>query len=310
MLGSPDRELALPASPAPHGVLANLRRALALEFPQITADKSALAFGIPSLDAALGGGLATGALHEIAAAREAEIPAATGFALILAARNRGPVVWIAEDMALAENGAPYGAGLEDLGLAPERLIAVRAAKSRDVLWAMEEALAGAGGPGGPGGPGAVIGEIRTGIDFLATRRLSFAAGRGRALALLLRSAPANEPSAAATRFLVGAAPSRPPSGAIPMACGPGPPRFCVRLTRNRRGPLGAWMLEFDRVEQRCNAPADREPVAETALDRPRQALTLPPNSGVPGFGNHESVDIGNIRCRPRGRVAAEGGGVG
>ncbi len=284
MLGSPDRELALPASPAPHGVLANLRRALALEFPQITADKSALAFGIPSLDAALGGGLATGALHEIAAAREAEIPAATGFALILAARNRGPVVWIAEDMALAENGAPYGAGLEDLGLAPERLIAVRAAKSRDVLWAMEEALAGAGGPG----PGAVIGEIRTGIDFLATRRLSFAAGRGRALALLLRSTPANEPSAAATRFLVGAAPSRPSSGAIPMACGPGPPRFCVRLTRNRRGPLGAWMLEFDRVEQRCNAPADREPVAETALDRPRRALTLP----------------------WRGRVAAEGGGVG
>ncbi len=226
MLGSPDRELALPASPAPHGVLANLRRALALEFPQITADKSALAFGIPSLDAALGGGLATGALHEIAAAREAEIPAATGFALILAARNRGPVVWIAEDMALAENGAPYGAGLEDLGLAPERLIAVRAAKSRDVLWAMEEALAGAAG-----GPGAVIGEIRTGIDFLATRRLSFAAGRGRALALLLRSAPANEPSAAATRFLVGAAPSRPPSGAIPMACGPGPPRFSAAVLR-------------------------------------------------------------------------------
>ena len=270
MLGSPDRELALPASPAPHGVLANLRRALALEFPQITADKSALAFGIPSLDAALGGGLATGALHEIAAAREAEIPAATGFALILAARNRGPVVWIAEDMALAENGAPYGAGLEDLGLAPERLIAVRAAKSRDVLWAMEEALAGAGGPGGPG---AVIGEIRTGIDFLATRRLSFAAGRGRALALLLRSTPANEPSAAATRFLVGAAPSGLRSGATPMAFGPGPPRFCARLVRNRRGPLGAWMLEYDRVEQRFNAPADREPVAETALDRPRQAAS-------------------------------------
>src|SRR5229473_7817851 len=156
MLGSPDRELALPASPAPHGVLANLRRAMALEFPQITADKSALAFGIPSLDAALGGGLATGALHEIAAAREAEIPAATGFALILAARHRGPLVWIVEDMALAENGVPYGAGLEDLGLAPERLIAVAATKSRDVLWAMEEALAGAG----PGGPGAVIGEIR------------------------------------------------------------------------------------------------------------------------------------------------------
>jgi protein ImuA len=265
MLGSPDREFAPPALPAPHGVLANLRRALASEFPQTTAD-CALGFGIPSLDAALGGGLATGALHEIAADREAEIPAATGFALILAARNRGPLVWIAEDMALAENGAPYGPGLEDLSLAPERLIAVKAAKARDVLWAMEEALAGAAG-----GPAAIIGEIRGGIDFLATRRLSLAASRGRALALLLRSAPATDASAAATRFLVGAAPSRPLSGAIPMALGPGPPRFCVRLVRNRRGSLGAWMLEFDRVEQRFNAPADREPVAETALDRPRRA---------------------------------------
>jgi len=262
MIGSPDREL---SPPAPHGVLANLRRALAGEFLQ-DAGNSALAFGIPALDAALGGGLARSALHEIAAAREAEIPAATGFALILAARHRGSLVWIAEDMALAENGAPYGPGLEDLGLAPERLIAVAAAKSRDVLWAMEEALASAAGLGG----GAVIGEIRGGIDFLATRRLSLAASRGCALALLVRSTPANEPSAAATRFLVGAAPSRPLAGAIPMASGPGPPRFCVRLTRNRRGALGAWMLEFDRVEQRF-APADREPVAETALDRPRQA---------------------------------------
>jgi protein ImuA len=249
-------------------VLANLRRALTPEFPQITAGQGVLAFGIPSLDAALGGGLATGALHEVAAAREAEIPAATGFALILAARNQGPLVWIAEDMALAENGAPYGPGLENLGLAPERLIAVKAAKSRDVLWAMEEALAGAAG-----GSGAVLGEIRGGVDLTATRRLALAAGRGRALALLLRSAPANDASAAATRLLVGAAPSRPLSGATPMAFGPGPPRFCVRLVRNRRGPLGAWMLEFDRVQQRFNAPADREPVAETALDRPRQAAS-------------------------------------
>jgi protein ImuA len=267
MIGLADRNDGLRAS---HGnSLAGLRHALALEFPQTAAGQGALAFGIPSLDAALGGGLATGALHEIAAAREAESPAATGFALILAARHRGPLVWIAEDMALAENGVPYGAGLENLGLAPERLIAVAAAKSRDVLWAMEEALASA--VGGPGGPGAVLGEIRGGIDFLATRRLSLAAGRGRALAVLLRSTPATEPSAAATRFLVGTAPSRPLSGAIPMACGPGPPRFCVRLVRNRRGPLGAWMLEFDRVEQRFNAPADRESLAEAARDRPRQA---------------------------------------
>jgi len=261
MIGLPDREFALPASHA--NVVAGLRKTLAREFPQPAGNRG-LPLGIPSLDAALGGGLATGALHEIAAVREAEILAATGFALILAARHRGPVVWVAEDMALAENGAPYGPGLEDLGLAPERLIAVKAAKSRDVLWAMEEALASAAGT--------LIGEIRGGIDVTATRRLSLAAGRGRGLALLLRSTPGAEASAAATRFLVGAARSgrSGASATAPMALGPGPPRFCVRLVRNRRGPLGEWMLEFDRVEQRF-APANREPVAQTARDRPRQA---------------------------------------
>src|SRR5262245_39721418 len=68
---------------------------------------AALAFGIPLIDRALGGGLSSGALHEIAAAREPEIAVATGFALALAARSNrsgsakgsasagGSVLWIA-----------------------------------------------------------------------------------------------------------------------------------------------------------------------------------------------------------------------
>src|SRR5438270_10400028 len=80
--GLPDRDDGQHAS---HGsVLAGLRQALARGFHQ-HAGTGAIALGIPSLDAALGGGLARSALHEIAAAREAEIPAASGFALILAA---------------------------------------------------------------------------------------------------------------------------------------------------------------------------------------------------------------------------------
>jgi len=127
MIAMPDR---ISLSPQ-HGGVARLRRRLgALEEAQ-NPGKSLLPFGIPSLDAALGGGLVTGALHEIAAARETEIPAATGFTLALAARTEGPLVWIAEDMAIWESGAPYGPGLFALGLAPERLIAVAAAKSRD-----------------------------------------------------------------------------------------------------------------------------------------------------------------------------------
>ncbi len=119
-----------------------------------------LALGNPAIDGALGGGLGCGALHEIAAVREADVAAASGFALALAvcraARRGGPignswdarndarvpstVLWIAEDLLLAENGALYGPGLEAIGIAPERLITVAAVRGRDVLWAMEEAL--------------------------------------------------------------------------------------------------------------------------------------------------------------------------
>src|SRR5215470_7496051 len=100
-------------------------------------------FGIPAIDAILGGGLGGSALHEIAAAHETETVAATAFALALAARRNGSisagrsVLWIAEDLSLAESAAPYGPGLDAIGIAPERLISVAAAHSRDVLWAME-----------------------------------------------------------------------------------------------------------------------------------------------------------------------------
>jgi protein ImuA len=211
----------------------------------------AIALGIPPIDAALGGGLGTGALHEIAAARETEIAAASGFALALAACRRreargvapdagagAAAVWIAEDLSLAENGAPYGPGLDEAGIAPERLITVTAPRARDVLWAMEEALRCRA-------VGVVIGEVRArGVDVVATRRLSLAAAAGNTLALLLRTAPDEEPSAAATRWIVGAAPSS------PSPHGVGPPCLAARLVRNRRGHLGAWSVEWNSVEQR------------------------------------------------------------
>jgi protein ImuA len=233
-----------------------------------------LALGIPLIDATLGGGLSCGALHEIAAARESEIAAATGFALALtiAARNDGAdlhssrgIVWIAEDLSLAENGAPYGPGLDEAGSAPERLVTVAAAHGRDVLWAMEEALRCRA-------VGVVIGELRArGIDQVATRRLSLAAAAGDTLGLILRTAPDDEPSAAATRWIIGAAPSSPLAGVGDERFhGIGPSRLAARLVRNRRGHLGAWIVEWNSVEQRFELATHSEPVAGAAFDRPHQ----------------------------------------
>lgn len=208
------------------------------------------------------GAVALAALNEIAAARESDIAAATGFVLPLCAWAAGgrATVWIAEDMALAENGAPYGPGLDAFGLLPERLIRIAVANAREVPWAMEEALRGRG-------VGAVIGELRGGgIGLTASRRLSLAAGRDGATAFLLRASPSLEPLAAVTRWVISAAPSTHGFG---QNYGPGPPRLSVRLARNRRGNGGSWLLEWNSDGQRFDiAAADRQPVAEAACDRP------------------------------------------
>jgi protein ImuA len=228
-------------------------------------DCRAIPFGIAPIDQSLGGGLARAALHEVAASGESALSAAAQFALGLACRVQEPraVVWIAEEMGLIESGAPYGPGLDDLGLLPERLVTVAAAKPRDVLWTMEEALRCRA-------VGTVIGEIRGDrLDLVASRRLSLAAGQRDVCAFLLRSAPGTDASAATTRWIVTGARSR------ATATGPGPPRLFVQLTRSRRGPVGSWLVEWNRVERRFDlAPSVSQPVADAVGNRPHRAAAL------------------------------------
>ncbi len=207
-------------------------------------------------------------------------------------------------MALNESGAPYGPGLEACGLAPERLLTVAATHSRDLLWAMEEALRCRA-------VAAVIGEVRHGeIDMVALRRLSLAAAQSGALALLLRASPPQDASTAATRWVVGAAPSasvipgRPPkpegrrrtnpeSRAATESLAPGfrargltpasrndeeeiggerNPCFAARLARNRRGPLGSWILQWSDDDGRFLLATPAQPVAAPAADRPHRKV--------------------------------------
>ena len=280
-------------------MIEQLRQSLrALERPAgIDSDPGALPLGVAAIDAALGVGFARGALHEISAAGEAHLAAAAGFAIGIAAlpfspsprlrgegrgegafrqtQNRGQapsparlrcasagdlspqagrgknIVWIAEDMALTESGAPYGPGLEAFGLAPEHLLTVAAARTRDLLWAMEEVLRCRA-------VFAVIGELRAGeIDMVAVRRLSLAAAESGALALLLRAAPPRDASTAATRWVVAAAPNA---------------SLAARLTRNRRGPLGSWTLQWSDDDERFVLATHAQPVAAPVADRPHRKV--------------------------------------
>ena len=215
-------------------------------------DPGSQPLGIEAVDDALGGGLSRGALHEISAAGEAHLAAATGFALAVSSRAaQKSTVWIAEEMALAESGAPYGPGLDGFGLPPERLLTVAAARTRDLLWAMEEALRCRA-------VHTAIGELRHGeIDNVAVRRLSLAAAESGALALLLRASPPDDASTAATRWIVSATPND---------------SFAMQLTRNRRGPLGAWTLQWSDDNERFVLAAAAQPVAAAAADRPHRKI--------------------------------------
>jgi protein ImuA len=233
------------ASAAPRGTLRHLRQALA------TLDKDKgfslvgeelLTLGLPAVDAALGGGLACAALHELAPAAPAQFGTAAGFALALAALHTAggrSALLVQTDFTALEAGAPYGSGLDCFGLPMERLIVLRVPRPVDALWACEEALKSRG-------VAVVIAELPEAgeaADFTATRRLTLAARAGGGLGLLLRHRPLPIATAATTRWQVAAAPSTPDRFG-----GLGRTAFDLSLNRNRRGGCGRFIVHWDHHE--------------------------------------------------------------
>jgi len=225
------------------------------------AEEGSLRFGVPALDDALQGGLARGALHELAPASELQLGSAFGFGLAiaaLAAADGRQVLCIQTDYAAHEAGTLYGLGLDCLGLSMERLLILHVAHPRDALWGFEEALKCPA-------LAAVLAELPeagTAADLTATRRLALAAQAGGGLGLLLRHRPYPLPSAALTRWQVAAALSAPDRFG-----GLGGLSFDLSLQRNRRGRCGRWITGWNHDERTFVPQALSLGVAETARDR-------------------------------------------
>jgi protein ImuA len=232
------------------------------------AQEGSLRLGVPVLDDALQGGLACGALHELAPASELQLGAAFGFGLAiaaLAAAGGRQVLCIATDYAALEAGTPYGLGLDGFGLSMEGLMILRVAHPRDALWGFEEALKCPA-------LAAVLAELPeagTAADLTATRRLSLAAQAGGGLGLLLRHRLSLLPSAAMTRWQVAPALSTPDRFG-----GLGGTSFDLTLQRNRRGRCGRWITGWNHDERTFVPQALSLGVAETARDRPDRAQLL------------------------------------
>jgi protein ImuA len=252
------------ASVARSDALCHLRQAVADLDPSSAAsfgeEAGLLALGLTEIDTALQGGLARGALHELAPGPSQQSGVVTGFALALAALatvEGRSVLWIQTDFGALEMGVPYGPGVDLFGLPLRHLLILRVSRPLDLLWAFEEALKSYS-------LAAVLAELPeagAAADLTATRRLALAARAGGGLGLLLRHRPLPLPTAAMTRWQVAAAVSQPDAYG-----GLGRTAFDLSLSKNRRGHGGRWIVCWNHDERIFVPQAVSVGVVETAGD--------------------------------------------
>ncbi|MEQ9643028.1 MAG: hypothetical protein RIM84_23610 [Alphaproteobacteria bacterium] len=230
---------------ARRGVVARLQRQVARLERAAPARAGRFCLAVDAVDEALGDGLASAALHEVVGASDG---VGTGFAAWLAARRAGAdgiVLWCGAWL-------PYPPGLRAFGLDPVRLVCVAGRRPEDRLWAMEEGLKS-------GRPAVVVARLDR-LDLTASRRLQLAAEAGGVTAIALRPPQSRlAPTAAATRWLVAPAPSRPTEG----YAGVGATRWRVDLQRCRGGRPRHWLMEWDDASSTVHLAAE---VADRPLE--------------------------------------------
>lgn len=214
-----------------------------------------LALGHAGIDAALGGGVTRGRLHEIFAETSDDAGSAAGFAAMLAAlamrqaASAGGVttIWLREQAAQARSGCLHAPGLAELGLDPGRMIL-------GVLDDPTALLRVAGDVVRCAGVDVAVVELWRSprvLDLTATRRLAVAAEQSGVTVLMLRAEAEPTPSAAQTRWSVASA-----SAAPLEADAPGFPTLDLHLLRQRAGPSGlGWRVEWNRDQGQFREPA-------------------------------------------------------
>ncbi|MFI0849424.1 ImuA family protein [Mesorhizobium sp. IMUNJ 23232] len=216
-------------------------------------NRNVLPFGLADLDQHLpAGGLAHGALHEIAGGGNGAVDGAAAalFAAGIAARTKGKVLWCVARQDL------FAPALARAGLSPDRVIFVEAGDEKSVLACFEEGLRHSG-------LGAVVAELAR-LPMTASRRLQLAAETSSGIGLAIRRwrRPADatdfgQSTASVTRWRVSVLPSRP----LPVP-GVGRARWRLELIRCRGAESADFEVEACDAKGRLALPsamADRSP---------------------------------------------------
>jgi len=206
-----------------------------------------LPFGIQAIDRHLpGGGLALGALHEVAGGGNGAIDGAAAalFTAGIAARARGKILWCIRRPDL------FAPAIAQAGLLPGRVIYVEAGNEKAVLACFEEGLR-------HGGLAAVVAEIAR-LSMTASRRLQLAAESSGAIGIAIRrwrrqteAADFGQPTASITRWRISALPAT----QLPVP-GVGRARWRLELIRCRTGESADFEVEACDAKGRLALPSD------------------------------------------------------
>jgi protein ImuA len=206
-----------------------------------------LPFGIKEIDRHLpGGGLALGALHEVAGGGNGAIDGAAAalFTAGIAARARGKVLWCITRPDL------FAPAFAQAGLLPDRVIYVEAGDEKSVLICFEEGLR-------HGGLAAVVAEVAL-LSMTASRRLQLAAESSSTIGIAIRrwrrpieAADFGQPTASVTRWRVSALPAT----QLPVP-GVGRARWQLELIRCRAGESANFEVEACDAKGRLALPSN------------------------------------------------------
>ena len=216
-------------------------------------------FGIDAVDQRIpGGGLALGALHEVAGGGNGAIDGAAAalFSAGIMARTRGQILWCVTRRDL------FVPAIAQAGLHPDRVIYAEVGDEKSVLACFEEGLR-------HGGLAGVVGEVAK-LNMPSSRRLQLAAEGSGTLAIAIRrwrrmteASDFGQPTASVTRWRISAMPSE----ALPVP-GIGRPRWLVELIRARAGECTDFVLEACDEQGRLALPAElADRPAQTRLGR-------------------------------------------
>ncbi|MBW8687863.1 ImuA family protein [Chitinophaga rhizophila] len=171
-----------------------------------------------------------GTIHEFLCPVTEHAAAASGFVSALTGtlmQYGGACIWISVARTL------FPPSLKTFGIEPDKVIFIDLQRTKDALWALEEALKCEG-------LAAVVAEIPE-IGFTQSRRLQLAVEQSRVTGFILRtsSRPVSA-TACAARWQITSL----PSGIEDNMPGVGYPRWQVELLKVRNGRTGSWKMEW------------------------------------------------------------------